>query len=226
MKNLNKLAVVFAIVAVTGSAFAADANDSVGNADDTTIWRNGTGDLCWRAGGYSPANSNDGCNGNLAQPAAAQPTVAQPAAAQPQQPQQPMHPAVAAPESSAKNDSAALQKVTFAADAFFDVGKSELKPQGRIKLDDLVRQMQGIALEVIVVLGHTDSSGSDVYNQNLSVRRAEAVKAYLASTGIDPNRIYAEGKGKREPIADNSTAEGRAKNRRVEVEVASTRAKN
>ena len=212
---------MLAMATLAGCAFAADANDNVGNVDNTTVWRNGTGELCWHAGGYSPAGSSDGCNGNLAQPAAAQP------------PQQPTtsptgSAAAAASSSSGQNGSAAppFQKVTFAADAFFDVGKSVLKPQGQVKLDDLVRQMQGITLEVVVILGYTDSSGSDAYNQNLSVRRAEAVKAYLASKGINPARIYAEGKGKSNPVADNSTAEGRAKNRRVEVEVTSTRAKN
>ncbi|MFN7196476.1 MAG: OmpA family protein, partial [Hylemonella sp.] len=61
------------------------------------------------------------------------------------------------------------------------------------------------------------------YNQKLSVRRAEAVKAYLASKGIDKNRLYTEGKGEKQPVADNRTAEGRAKNRRVEIEVVGTR---
>ena len=73
-------------------------------------------------------------------------------------------------------------------------------------------------------MGHTDSVGSDAYNQKLSVQRAEAVKAYLVSKGIEKNRIYTEGKGEKQPIADNQTKEGRAKNRRVEIEVVGTRA--
>jgi len=77
---------------------------------------------------------------------------------------------------------------------------------------------------VIIAVGHADSVGSDAYNQKLSVRRAEAVKAYLISKGIERNRIYTEGKGEKQPVADNRTAEGRAKNRRVEVEVVGTRA--
>ena len=111
-----------------------------------------------------------------------------------------------------------------AADAFFDFDKSVLKPEGRAKLDDLVGKIKGINLEVIIAVGHTDSIGSDAYNQRLSVRRAEAVKAYLVSKGIERNRIYTEGKGEKQPIADNRTAVGRAKNRRVEVEVVGTRA--
>jgi OOP family OmpA-OmpF porin len=117
------------------------------------------------------------------------------------------------------------EKVTFAADAFFDTNKSLLKPEGKAKLDDLASKVRDINLEVIIAVGHTDSRGSDALNDPLSVRRAEAVKAYLASKGLESNRIYTEGKGKRQPVADNKTAEGMQKNRRVEVEVVGTRTK-
>ena len=113
--------------------------------------------------------------------------------------------------------------MTYAADAFFDFDKSVLKPEGKAKLDGLVDKIKSITLEVVIAVGHTDSVGSDAYNQKLSVRRAEAVKAYLVSKGIEKNRIYTEGKGERAPVADNKTAAGRAKNRRVEVEVVGTR---
>ena len=113
--------------------------------------------------------------------------------------------------------------MTYAADAFFDFDKSVLKPEGKAKLDDLVGKVQGINLEVVIAVGHTDSVGSDAYNQALSVRRSEAVKAYLVSKGIEKNRVYTEGKGEKQPVADNKTSEGRAKNRRVEIEVVGTR---
>ena len=71
--------------------------------------------------------------------------------------------------------------------------------------------------------GHTDSVGSDAYNQKLSVRRAEAVKAYLVGKGVDAKRVYTEGKGEKQPVATNKTAAGRAQNRRVEIEVVGTR---
>ena len=114
--------------------------------------------------------------------------------------------------------------MTYAADAFFDFDKAVLKPEGKAKLDDLTSKVKGINLEVIIAVGHTDSVGGDAYNQKLSVKRAEAVKAYLVSKGIETNRVYTEGKGEAQPVADNKTKEGRAKNRRVEIEVVGTRA--
>jgi OOP family OmpA-OmpF porin len=80
-------------------------------------------------------------------------------------------------------------------------------------------------VEVVIAVGHTDSVGTDAYNEKLAVRRAESVKAYLLSKGLDSNRVYTEGKGEKQPVADNKTAEGRAKNRRVEIEVVGTRNK-
>ncbi len=113
--------------------------------------------------------------------------------------------------------------MTYAADAFFDFNKAVLKPEGKAKLDDLNGKVKGINLEVIIAVGHTDSVGGDAYNQKLSVKRSEAVKAYLVSKGIEKNRVYTEGKGEKQPVADNKTNEGRAKNRRVEIEVVGTR---
>ena len=75
----------------------------------------------------------------------------------------------------------------------------------------------------MIAVGHADSIGSDAYNQRLSLRRAEAVKKFLVSKGVEANRVYTEGKGEKSPVADNKTNEGRAKNRRVEVEVVGTR---
>ncbi|MGZ9711953.1 outer membrane protein OmpA [Glaciimonas sp. GNP009] len=208
---MNKLAkLVFAasaVVALTASAqeikdiqaktpTSAYVQDARG-----TIARDPYG-LCWHTGYWTPADSVPGCDGELAQAA----PVPAPAPA-------PVAPVAAAPTS---------QKVTFAADAFFDFDKAVLKPEGKAKLDDLTSKLGELNLEVIIAVGHTDSIGSVAYNQKLSIRRAEAVKAYLVHKGIESNRVYTEGKGKSQPVADNKTAAGRAKNRRVEIEVVGT----
>lgn len=115
------------------------------------------------------------------------------------------------------------EKVSFAAEALFDFDRAVVKPEGKAGLDDLMSKLQGMDTEVMIAVGHTDSVGSDAYNQKLSLRRADAVKAYLVSKGLDQARLYTEGKGETQPIADNATAEGRAKNRRVVIEVVGTR---
>jgi len=200
MKNLKNLAVLVAAAAMATAAVAQNVDNWRNASGD--VWMSGTG-LCWRDANWTPATAAAGCDGAPAPVAAPAPKAAEPAPA----PQKP-----------------AASKVTYAADAFFDFDKSVLKPAGKAKLDDLVSKVQGINLEVIIAVGHTDSIGTEAYNQKLSVRRAEAVKAYLVSKGIEKNRIYTEGKGKKQPVADNKTKEGRAKNRRVEIEVVGTRA--
>jgi len=169
--------------------------------------------LCWRTGYFTPALAQIECDPDLVPKPAVVPPAPPPAAAPP----------VVAPAAPV------AEKVTFAADAFFDFDKATLKPEGKAKLDDLVSKLGAINLEVIIAVGHTDSIGSVPYNQKLSVRRAESVKAYLVSKGIEANRIYTEGKGKSQPIAPNTVngkdnPAGRAKNRRVEIEVVGTRA--
>lgn len=113
-------------------------------------------------------------------------------------------------------------KTTYGADAFFDFDKSVLKQEGKESLAILAKYIATINLDVVIAVGHTDSAGSDAYNQKLGQRRADAVKAFLVSYGVDSKRVYTESKGERQPIADNKTKEGRAKNRRVEIEVVGT----
>ena len=127
------------------------------------------------------------------------------------------------PPAPAPKPAPVAEKVTLAADVLFDFDKSVLKPEGKSKLDDLATKVKAINLEVVIAIGHTDSIGSDAYNQKLSVRRAESVKAYLVSKGVEPNRIYTEGKGEKQPVASNKIKDGRQKNRRVEIEVIGTR---
>lgn len=237
MKKLNKVALMFASSALLagcgvmsttapasgGRVTAANGGTVVDNWQNGTgeyVWRNGTNELCWRDANWTPATAAVGCDGALVRQVAAPP----PPAARPAPPVAVPPPPAARPPAPPAPQPPAATKVTYAADAFFDFDKAVLKPEGRAKLDDLVGKIQGINLEVIIAVGHTDSVGTDAYNQRLSVRRAEAVKAYLVSKGIERNRVYTEGKGEKQPVADNRTSEGRAKNRRVEIEVVGTRA--
>lgn len=216
MKKLNRVASLFAMAAVAAAASSASAQ-AIDNwrATDGTVWKNGTNEYCWRDNFWTPATAAKGCDGEI-KPA---PKVEAPKPVAPPPPAPPPAPAKPVPPPPAP----VSEKVTFAADAFFDFDKSTLKPEAKAKLDDLVSKTKGINLEVIIAVGHTDSVGTDAYNQKLSIRRSEAVKAYLVSKGIESNRIYTEGKGLTQPVADNATREGRAKNRRVEVEVVGTR---
>ena len=206
MKKLNKVAMLFASAALATAA-GAQTVDNWKNGTNELVWKNGTNELCWRNSVWTPATAAPGCDGAIV-PVVPAPVVVAPKPAP--------APVVVAPP--------AATKVTYAADAFFDFDKSVLKPEGKAKLDDLVGKIQGINLEVIIAVGHTDAIGSDSYNQKLSVRRSESVKAYLVSKGVEKNRVYTEGKGEKQPVADNKTGEGRAKNRRVEIEVVGTRA--
>ena len=174
-------------------------------------WKSGYGQ-CWRAGYWTPAMATAECDPDLMKKPAMTPRAAPP-------PPPPAKPAMK-PKPKPKP---VAEKVTLAADVLFDFDKSILKNEGKNKLDDLATKVKAINLEVVIAIGHTDSIGSDAYNQKLSVRRAESVKAYMVSKGVEPNRVYTEGKGEKQPVASNKTKDGRQKNRRVEIEVIGTR---
>jgi OOP family OmpA-OmpF porin len=219
-KSTSLLAVAaLAVAGFTGQASAQELRDIWKNSQGL-VWKNSQG-LCWRSGYTTPAAATEECDPDLVKkPAPAPAPAARPAAPAPAPAAAPApapRPAAAAP---------VTEKVTLAADVLFDFDKSIVKPEGKSKLDDLVAKLKAVNLEVVIAIGHTDSIGSDAYNQKLSVRRAEAVKGYLVSKGIPANRVYTEGKGEKQPVASNKTKDGRAKNRRVEIEVVGTRAKS
>ena len=220
MKLINKVAIVIATAALATVAGAQEIHNWKSAAGD--VWKDAAGE-CWRDASWTPATAAPGCDGAIA-PAAPAPAPVAPAPMAPKAAPTPAPAAAPAPAPAPAVVAApAATKVTYAADAFFDFDKAVLKPEGKAKLDDLVGKVKGISLEVIIAVGHTDAVGTDGYNQKLSVARSEAVKSYLVSKGIEKNRVYTEGKGEKQPVADNKTSEGRAKNRRVEIEVVGTR---
>ncbi|MCK9512977.1 MAG: OmpA family protein [Pigmentiphaga sp.] len=206
------LALAFAASTVAGAASAQQVRavadpaviaQNLGKGQNNWVnvsglpWLNGTGQLCWRNAFWTPETGLPGCDGTI---------IAQAPAPAP-----------------APQVTPTAEKVVFDADTFFDFDKYNIKPDGRAMLDELVRQIANIDLEVILAVGFTDSIGTVEYNLGLSERRANAVKQYLVERGVPANRIYTEGKGKADPIATNATPEGRAQNRRVEIEVVGTR---
>jgi OOP family OmpA-OmpF porin len=200
-------------LALSATPFTASAQSKQGywtQGVEGPVWKNPFGQ-CWRAGYWTPAMAIAECDPDLMPKPAAQPA-----------PPPPPPPPAPAPKPAAKPAPVA-EKVTLAADVLFDFDKAILKNEGKNKLDDLATKVKAINLEVVIAIGHTDSIGADAYNQKLSVRRAESVKAYLVSRGVEPNRIYTEGKGEKQPVASNKTKDGRQKNRRVEIEVIGTR---
>ncbi len=208
------------LLGLSVSAFAQtkgiDRKDVIGYAIDQrdNVVKSGFG-LCWRTGYWTPAMAIEECDPDLVKKAA---PAAAPVAA-------PAKPAAAAPKPVG-------QKVTLAADALFDFNKADLRAEGKAKLDKLAADIKGIKLEVIIAVGHADRFGTDAYNQKLSEKRAEAVKAYLVGKGVEPNRVYTEGKGKKQPITKADQCKGTKSkkvvdclqpDRRVEIEVIGTK---
>jgi OOP family OmpA-OmpF porin len=230
MKKLNKVALLFAAAALAAPITAYAQARTIDNwrASDGTVWKNGSNELCWRDAGWTPATADPACDGAIKPP----PPPPAPRVAAPPPPPPPVvavapPPApvarVAPPPPPPPPPAPVSEKVTFAADSFFAIGSSALNAESQAKLADLADKTKGVNLEVIIAVGHTDSTGGAALNQKLSSARAESVKKFLTSKGIESNRIYTEGKGFSQPAADNKTTEGRAKNRRVEVEVVGTR---
>ena len=221
INNAKHSLLLATLLGLSASALAQtpgiDTKGTVGYAIDQRgyVVKSGVG-LCWRTGYWTPAMAIEECDPDLVPKAAAAPATR----------------SIVAPPAAAAAVVPAAQKVTLSADALFDFDKAVLRTEGKEKLDKLVGDVKGIKLEVIIAVGHADRFGTDAYNQKLSERRAEAVKAYLVAKGIEPNRVYTEGKGKKQPVTKPGQCKGpKSKktidclqpDRRVEIEVIGTK---
>ena len=212
--------VVGAAMAVLGSGLVQAAGPN-GYWTDTSgkVWKNNYGE-CWKAGYWTPAMAIPECDPNLVKkPEPAKVVEAAPAPAP--------APAPVGPEKPA------FEKITLQAETLFDFDKSVIHPEGKQHLNaEVVTKMkQYPQVEAILVTGHADRIGTDAYNQSLSERRANAVKDYLVSQGIEAGRIQTAAKGESEPVVACSDVKGRENsknkpliaclqpNRRVVVEV-------
>jgi OOP family OmpA-OmpF porin len=219
----------FMVLYVVANAAVAQpvANDGYARDLSADVVKSPFG-LCWRTSQWTETKAIDGCDATprkvraeaVGVPAAVVPQLAEPKLVEAPRPA----PVVVVPVAPVPVPVAMRrQAITLGADASFDTGKAELKPEGQAKLDDLASKLRGLEFDSIRVIGHTDNVGGDAANQRLSQRRADAVKAYLAKRGVQASKIKASGAGKSKPIADNKTAQGKARNRRVEVEINGTR---
>ena len=186
--------VLFGLLIASSTAMAHDNWTS-----QAGIVVNSTG-LCWRDSGWTPATAATECDGALKSSAPAR-----------------IVPKAEAEKPVAKT--AQALRVTYLSRSLFDFDRAVLKPEGRSAMDQLIARLTSVNVEVIIATGHTDSVGTDKYNLDLGMRRADAVRNYLVAKGLEPARVYVDSKGERDPVATNKTAQGRSENRRVVVEV-------
>ena len=217
-KIITTLLASIGLFAAVGAAQAQTAGDRVYVIDQRgEVVLSGTG-LCWRTGFWTPAAAaldpaGCKCDKDLLPKEVCEPPMAK-------------APVVPGVKPSA-------DKITVAADALFDFDKATLRPEGKKKLDEVAAKAAAIKLEVIIAVGHTDRFGSDAYNLKLSDRRAAAVKTYLVSKGVAANKIYTEGKGKRNPVTKADQCPGKKPtksvieclqpDRRVDIELIGTK---
>ncbi|HEY8099433.1 MAG TPA: OmpA family protein, partial [Burkholderiaceae bacterium] len=174
-------------------------------------WKNSTGQ-CWRSSTWTPAEATPECDPELFKKAEA--------------------PAPKVAEAPPPEPKIVPQRVSFSSEDLFDFNKTELKPDGKAKLDKLANELKDARYDTIMATGHTDRIGNKSYNQKLSEQRAESVRAYLVSRGIPADRIRAEGKGESEPVTAANQCQGMKGaelssclqvDRRVEVQVNATK---
>lgn len=184
------------------------------DANSSTVVMSGTG-LCWQSTEWTPASSSQECGGMTQAVASPEPA--------------PVIVAAVPPQPATRT---VLEKTSFSGDALFAFDQAVLKPEGKATLDVLVRQLDGATYNKIATTGHTDRFGTPQYNQDLSERRAHAVKDYLVSQNVDASRITATGMGETRPVTNAVDCMGKQSikvvaclqpDRRVDIEMTGTR---
>ena len=221
---------VTVLIASTYSAQAANKSPRGYWVDSSgTIVRSGTG-LCVRTGTWVPADAVvPGCDGvplQSVEPVKENKTAPAAPSAQTTNSDPVIEPAASKSEETTKAAVVPppIAKVSLTTDTSFGFDQATLRPEGINRLKKLQTELQNAKVDSILATGHTDSIGKASYNQKLSIRRAQAVKDYLVKLGIPSDRIFIDGKGATQPVASNKTSQGRARNRRVDVEVIGTKA--
>lgn len=221
---MKRLILAASLAGMAGAA-AAGQPGYVTNGPDTVIVTNPFG-LCWRSGDWTPDKSAEPCD-LVGRPVALQQLAPPPPPAAPAPAPAPI---VAAPPPPV------IEKLTLSSDVLFDFDKATLKDEGKRELDALAQRIKDAKVDEIRATGHADRIASQEYNQKLSEARAQAVREYLASTGVATDRIQAEGRGESQPVTGEQCRKmgpERGSNkrlvqclqpdRRVEIEVLGTR---
>lgn len=199
----------------------------VANAHETSHWKNSAGELVKNSSGecVQTINHNDAdaaeCHNGMAKAKSVVKTVT-PAKTAKESPVQQRAEAAKKAIIEKKNEVlASLKKISLSSGASFNTGSANLSAEGKAELDSLSSKLKqvGNGLKSVTVEGHTDGSGPASFNQTLSQKRSDAVKAYLVAKGIEGSKIVSKGFGESQPIATNDTTAGRSKNRRVDIKV-------
>jgi OOP family OmpA-OmpF porin len=185
-------------LAVFAGAVGAVPGYVTSNGDAAVVSSTGQ---CWRTGDWTPDKARDPCDpvkrAEAPAPAPAPAPVAEAPAPVAVAPAPAPAPIAAAP---VPPPAPVIQKLTLSTDVLFEFGKAELRPSGQQKLDELAKTAQGAEVDRVVIVGNADRIGSDKYNQELSERRALAVKEYIAQKGVAQDRVIAEGRGESQPV--------------------------
>ena len=187
-------------------SFAASDLMSSGYAHDASgvVVRDNSGD-CVRTSNWTSKSATKDCDAHLLPPPVAAAPAPEPVAAAP-----------AAAEIAAIEPR--KDPINISEKAGFDFDRAILRAEDRQRLDTAIAEMKNLPEDATIqVTGYTDSVGTEEYNRDLSMRRAQAAQDYLVSNGVDQKRIVLSGMGESNPVANNDTADGRAMNRRVEV---------